>query len=829
VSGDYAFVADGAAGLLIIDITNPTNPTLKGTYSTPSNATAVAVAGDLAFVADYDAGLLIIDITNPASPVLEDSYDTPGLAYDAVLAGGLAFVADDASGLQIVDFSDRAVGPLTGSYDTPGSAWSVAVAGDLAFVADYDSGLQVIDITNPGSPTFTGSYETSSLAIDVAVAGDLAFLAEDLAGLEIVDITNPANPTFKGIYDTPGSATGVTVEGDLAFVADDASLQIIDITDPASPTFKGVYNTPGSALSVAVSGDLAFVACYDGGLEVIDISDPTDPIFAGNCGAAPDNAFSDVVVSGDLAYIANATSQYLASNFLFVDISDPTSPLIWAGVYVPSVFPTGVAVAGDLAIVAGASVGIIEITNPGQAEVIGTYDTPGSSWGVTVAGDHAFVADLDGGVQIIQVAQREVDGKRNIGRSLSVGGDDAITRARLSTTQTAGVTWAVTTIDPPYWQPIMPDQTWIEIEFPVSDLFWRSTHVWTGVDPTVSELRLEWLYDYAHIDAVTDLPNDQGGQVRLEWTRSGHDFVGDANQIVEYAVYRRIDPDLSAAATTATATPLEHLSPAARENALMMQAAGWDFITAVPVLVEDSYALIVPTLKDSTVVGGPYLTTFRVTALTATPGVFYHSPPDSGYSVDNLAPSVPTGFSIAYNTGYGNTLYWDGPFDPDFQYFRVYRSNEPDFTPSPTTLVHASTSSSWVDPEYDGGGVYYKVTATDFSGNESDAATAGSVTAVQGPQTPHTFALHRNLPNPFNPTTLIRYDVPEGGGAVTLRVFDVGGRMVCTLVDGPQSPGAKSVTWDGRDGAGRPVASGVYFYRMQAPGFAATRKMVMLK
>jgi hypothetical protein len=89
--------------------------------------------------------------------------------------------------------------------------------------------------------------------------------------------------------------------------------------------------------------------------------------------------------------------------------------------------------------------------------------------------------------------------------------------------------------------------------------------------------------------------------------------------------------------------------------------------------------------------------------------------------------------------------------------------------------------------------------------------------------------LHQNVPNPFNPQTLIRYDIPDGGSDVTLRVYDVGGRLVRSLVEGPQTEGAKSVTWNGRDDHGARVASGVYFYRLTAPGFEQTHKMVMLE
>jgi hypothetical protein len=94
---------------------------------------------------------------------------------------------------------------------------------------------------------------------------------------------------------------------------------------------------------------------------------------------------------------------------------------------------------------------------------------------------------------------------------------------------------------------------------------------------------------------------------------------------------------------------------------------------------------------------------------------------------------------------------------------------------------------------------------------------------------PSQFALHPCVPNPFNPSTTIRYDVPNGGVRVSIAVFDVTGRRVRSLVDGARPAGEQSVTWDGRDDGGTTVASGVYFYRMIAGSFAQTRKMVLLK
>jgi hypothetical protein len=85
-----------------------------------------------------------------------------------------------------------------------------------------------------------------------------------------------------------------------------------------------------------------------------------------------------------------------------------------------------------------------------------------------------------------------------------------------------------------------------------------------------------------------------------------------------------------------------------------------------------------------------------------------------------------------------------------------------------------------------------------------------------------------NVPNPFNPSTSISYALPVRG-KVTLRVYNVEGRRVATLVDGVQSPGAHTAEWDGRDNAARPQPSGVYFCRLVAGGQVRTHKLVLVK
>ncbi|MBN2412115.1 right-handed parallel beta-helix repeat-containing protein [candidate division KSB1 bacterium] len=90
------------------------------------------------------------------------------------------------------------------------------------------------------------------------------------------------------------------------------------------------------------------------------------------------------------------------------------------------------------------------------------------------------------------------------------------------------------------------------------------------------------------------------------------------------------------------------------------------------------------------------------------------------------------------------------------------------------------------------------------------------------------FAVYANYPNPFNPETLIKYDVPEADH-VEITVFDIQGRKVTTLINSQVESGQHSVTWRGRDAYGRQVASGMYFYRTSYRDYIVSRKMLLMR
>jgi subtilisin family serine protease len=112
-----------------------------------------------------------------------------------------------------------------------------------------------------------------------------------------------------------------------------------------------------------------------------------------------------------------------------------------------------------------------------------------------------------------------------------------------------------------------------------------------------------------------------------------------------------------------------------------------------------------------------------------------------------------------------------------------------------------------------------------------DAAAAAAMTATGVAVTPRAgdgAVLYPAFPNPFNPTTTIRYDLTRGG-RVSLTVYDVLGRRVARLVDERQEAGPHAAVWDGAGDAGERVASGVYVYRLVAGDVERSRKMVLLK
>lgn len=294
------------------------------------------------------------------------------------------------------------------------------------------------------------------------------------------------------------------------------------------------------------------------------------------------------------------------------------------------------------------------------------------------------------------------------------------------------------------------------------------------------------------IVSVRDVADDQGLQVEVSWIRSLHDAEGDATPVLEYEVRRDAESVLT-----------------------------------VPVTGAGTYTAVVATLADSTGSGAPYLASFVVRGGTGDPGVYYDSGAAEGYSVDNIEPATPTGFTAAYAHD-GVALDWDDAPDPDVLAYRIYRGTEAGFVPGGGNLVGETLVSSWSEAPADPWDQFYKVAVLDDGGNESPAVAPGAVTGTGDPVVPLRTALLGAVPNPFNPLTRILYETATAG-TVQLKIFDPAGRLVATLVDRHEEAGRHAVVWDGRDRAGRAVAAGVYLYRMEFGGYGEAKRVLLIK
>jgi len=744
VSGNRAYVAGYSTGLWVVDIGDPSSPSMFGGCSTPDYAYGVSVSGDHAYVTAWNAGLLVIDISDPSVPSILHVVGTPGLAQNVAVSGIHAFVADDASGLQVVEISDPVPPTPIGSCATPGEAQGVAVSGNYAFVAEYAAGLQAFDISDPMNPVLAGGCVLSGNALEVAVSGDHAFVADSGFGLQVVDISDPTNPVLVGSYATSSSADGVAVSGNYAFVAEDGyGLWVIDISDPTNPVLADCY-LASSAHDVAVSGNYAFVANNWSGLRVVDFSDPSALELAANLDTP--GGIKTVAVSGDYAFVGDSNS-----GLQTIDISDPTNPVLTGNSDTLS-NPRDVAVSGDHAFVADSTTGIqvFDIINPANPEFLYSYDTPGYAQGIAVSGEIVVVADHAAGLRIIQTRQSEFAPEPGVGQSLTLDeSSDTIIRARITSMETAGINWEASADSGVNWSTLAADATWSRFNVLGNDLCWRSTHTWPGpgINPTVSDLTLEWLNEFGPINSVTDVPDDHGGWVRIDFTRSGYDFADEASlPVVGYYICRLVDePVLLALIRDAEALaaieakklssgedrfpwPLPCMKTTSIGDRLFVQApastsdrAGtlppgtWEVVASLPAYQLDNYLANVPALAGTN--------TFLVTTHTTVPSEWFVSPTATGESIDNIAPAVPT--SLLFSGP--DTLAWDEAPEPDFGYHTVYGSENPVFDPSATLIGYT------IDQSYDVSGSahgYYHLTTSDHAGNESGAASIPSPTGT---------------------------------------------------------------------------------------------------
>ncbi|MHA2296869.1 MAG: LVIVD repeat-containing protein [Candidatus Hodarchaeales archaeon] len=282
------------------------------------------VVDNMAYVIDDQSGLVIIDVSDPANPTRVGSYqDGTGSINGATVCiiDDLAFVADGFDGLEIIDISDSANPIEIGSFNGVDQVLDVSVVGDHAFVAGAEDGLVVVDISEPENPVeVTRYYHTGSYG-EIFVAGDLAFISNcdfvDVGELQYADLTvlnvSDVNNIVEAGSTSPGDGNAVYyfhVSGNICYFTTHGSqftLKILNISNLSNLREVGRYTyhmgeDRGIPNKMDVIDDIVYLACDVGGLRVLNVSDPTRPVEIGQY--YDGGRAYDVQVVGNLAYVA---------------------------------------------------------------------------------------------------------------------------------------------------------------------------------------------------------------------------------------------------------------------------------------------------------------------------------------------------------------------------------------------------------------------------------------------------------------------------------------------------------------------------------------------
>jgi FlgD Ig-like domain len=330
---------------------------------------------------------------------------------------------------------------------------------------------------------------------------------------------------------------------------------------------------------------------------------------------------------------------------------------------------------------------------------------------------------------------------------------------------------------------------------------------------------------------VHDTPNDQGGHVKFSWYPSYLDQNSDPN-LTSYDVYRSAPGSIAAAAVRAGAHRLSSFAelPTSGERAFVVDPASsqlyaWEYLATFNAAhFPTAYGYVAPTTSDS-VGGSNPPTAFIVVGRNSDGSKYWVSAPDSGYSVDNIPPLAPAPFTGQFSAGTA-TLHWKPNVEPDFDHYNLYRGSSASFTPAPANLVVSQPDTGYADLA--GNTYYYKLAAVDVHGNRSGFTTLLPVgtLGVEGTVAVE-FALGPAEPNPAVNGARFRFALPREA-QVTLTLYDEQGRRVRELAGGSMSAGPHSVSWDGRDQAGRTAPSGIYFCRLEADGRAINRRLAVI-
>ena len=286
-----------------------------GHYPTNNFTSDIVFFDHFAFIACDKLGMLVLDIFDPTNPTLVSTYYQGAKVHRIFVKDDLAYLGCDSDGLQIVNISD----PYSPSYIShlnwtyiqyPEAAGQIEVIGNFAYVCDLDDDFKVINVTDPYNPNLIGSCFFTSSARGLAIKDNYAYIAGWNNRLVVIDISDPTNPIE--VFDDLSYisyAQGVQIKKDLIYISDwENGIHIYNISNPAVPVFVKTISME-HLLDINIFWQFAFVADTVLGMQIFNLHDPLNPFIEATY--SNDDYTSRVVAYDEYVFVANGLNGLL--------------------------------------------------------------------------------------------------------------------------------------------------------------------------------------------------------------------------------------------------------------------------------------------------------------------------------------------------------------------------------------------------------------------------------------------------------------------------------------------------------------------------------------
>ena len=241
---NYLYASVGYDGLRIVDISDPLEPELIGSYipSPPPdyNLGDLVKIDDLIYALEWNGGLRIFDVSTPTDPIWVNDFCSIYYYQAAAASGSYLYLLRSSQGIEIVNIEDPLLPAVIGFLENT-DEWSggLAVQNDYIYISSHHQGLHVVDAADPENPVVCGSCPASGGGTDVYVQGSKAYVCtimcdgaisdspSDACGVVVFDISDPVNPAYLEHTKEITDACDVCKSGEYLYIAGDEKLYIV--------------------------------------------------------------------------------------------------------------------------------------------------------------------------------------------------------------------------------------------------------------------------------------------------------------------------------------------------------------------------------------------------------------------------------------------------------------------------------------------------------------------------------------------------------------------------------------------------------------------------